>query len=113
MYKTRTLASEAIEGGKVKLNGDTIKSSKKVRIGDTYVLKRENQTLEIEVVKLIEKRVSATLAQECYKEIRNIIKTIGNQPSSFFNPNIYREKGSGRPTKRERRDIDEFRDEDF
>lgn len=107
------MASEAIEGGKVKFQGDAIKSARKVRLGDIYIIKRENQTLEFEVVKLIDKRVSATLAQECYRVISNVIKTIDNQSSSFFNPNIYREKGLGRPTKRERRDIDGFIDEDF
>jgi ribosome-associated heat shock protein Hsp15 len=104
IYKTRTIATEAI---------DAIKSSRKVKIGEAYVVKRENQTLEIEVIKLIDKRVSAPLAQECYRVIRDVIHTIHHQNSSIFHPNIYREKGAGRPTKRERREIDGFTDEDF
>lgn len=108
IFKSRSIATEAIEGGKVKLNGQSQKASKKVKIGETYHIKREQQTLEIEVIKLIDKRVSAPLAQECYKEIINELNILKKTESVFFKPNIVREKGKGRPTKRERRDIDEF-----
>jgi len=108
IFKSRSIATEAIEGGKVKLNGQSQKASKKVKIGETYHIKREQQTLEIEVVKLIEKRVSAPLAQECYKEFINEMNILKKTESVFFKSNIIREKGKGRPTKRERRDIDEF-----
>jgi ribosome-associated heat shock protein Hsp15 len=95
------------------MNDASLKPSKKVKIGEVYVIKRDIQVLEIEITKIIDKRLSAPLAQECYKEISNIIKTIDKQPSSFFNPNIYREKGLGRPTKKERRAIDEFEEDDI
>ncbi len=113
IFKTRTIATQAIEGGKVKLDSTALKASKKVKIGEIYIIKREQQTLELEVLKIIDKRVSAPLAQECYKEISNSIKSLENQESSFLNPNIYREKGKGRPTKRERRDIDDFNESDI
>lgn len=109
MYKTRSLASEALDGGKVKMNGATIKASKKVKLGEIYTLRRDQQILEIEVVAIIDKRVAAPIAQTCYKEISN--EVLGNpkqENSAFFTPNITREKGKGRPTKRERRDIDDF-----
>lgn len=107
MYKSRTIATEAIDGGKVKLNGQTQKCSKKVKVGEIYIIKREQQVLEIEVIKIIEKRVSAPLAQECYREI---VKEIDPNTvvSAFMKPNAYREKGKGRPTKRDRREIDDF-----
>lgn len=113
IYKTRSIASEAIAGGKVKLNGDSVKSSKKVKIGEQYLIKRAEDTLEIQVLKLIEKRVSATIAQECYQLINIEKKEVRKTTSVFFESNIVREKGKGRPTKRERREIDEFIDDDF
>jgi len=108
IFKSRSMASEAIDGGKVKLDGDSVKSSKKVKLGDKYRIKREQQLLEIEVVKIIEKRVSATLAQECYKEIYNSLQDTQQLPSAFKTAVILREKGKGRPTKRERRELDDF-----
>ena len=68
--------------------------------------------LEIEVTQIIEKRVSAALAQECYKEIFNSLTDLPKVQSAFFHSAIDREKGKGRPTKRERREIDEFLDEE-
>jgi ribosome-associated heat shock protein Hsp15 len=111
MYKSRSVATEAIEGGKVKHNGQSQKPSKKVKIGETYTLKREHIHTEIEVVKIIEKRVSAPLAQECYKEIKTELTEAQKLASSFNLQNMYREKGKGRPTKRDRREIDEHNDE--
>lgn len=108
MYKSRTVATEAIDGGKVKLNGQTQKCSKKVKVGEIYVIKREQQVLEIEVLKIIEKRVSAPLAQECYREILKEIDPNAMLNSAFKIPTAYREKGAGRPTKRDRREIDDY-----
>jgi ribosome-associated heat shock protein Hsp15 len=108
IFKSRSLASEAIDGGKVKFDGDSVKGSKKVKIGEKYRIKREQQVLEIEVTQIIEKRVSAVLAQECYTEIFNSLTDLPKVQSAFFHSAIDREKGKGRPTKRERREIDEF-----
>lgn len=108
IYKSRSIATEAIDGGKVKLNGSSQKAAKKVKIGEVYTIKREQQILEIEVLKIIEKRVSAPLAQECYREIINEQTELQKQNSAFLTPTIYREKGKGRPTKLDRRDIDKF-----
>lgn len=112
IFKSRSIASEAIDGGKVKYDGDSVKGSKKVKLGEKYRIKREQQVLEIEVLKIIEKRVSATLAQECYTETFNSLTDLPKIQSAFFHSAIDREKGKGRPTKRERREIDEFLDED-
>lgn len=108
IFKSRSLASEAIDGGKVKFVGDSVKCSKKVKLGEKYRIKREQQVLEIEVTQIIEKRVSAALAQECYTEIFNSLTDLPKVQSAFFHSAIDREKGKGRPTKRERREIDEF-----
>lgn len=112
IFKSRSLASDAIDGGKVKFDGDSVKSSKKVKLGEKYKIKREQQLLEIEVTKIIEKRVSASLAQECYHELFNSQTDLQSVKSAFFHSTIDREKGKGRPTKRERREIEDFLDDE-
>jgi ribosome-associated heat shock protein Hsp15 len=112
IFKSRSIASEAIDGGKVKFDGDSVKSSEKVKLGEKYRIKREQQVLEIEVIKIIEKRVSAALAQESYKEIFNSLSDLPKVQSAFYHSAIDRDKGKGRPTKRERREIDEFLDDE-
>ncbi|MFN5846873.1 MAG: RNA-binding S4 domain-containing protein, partial [Chitinophagales bacterium] len=88
IFKSRSLASEAIDGGKVKFDGDSVKGSKKVKIGEKYRIKREQQVLEIEVTQIIEKRVSAALAQECYTEVFNSLTDLPKIQSAFFHSAI-------------------------
>lgn len=108
IFKSRSIASEAIDGGKIKLDGYSVKSSKKVKLGEKYRIKREQQVLEIEVKKIIEKRVSAELARECYIELFNSLTDLPKVQSAFFNSTVDREKGKGRPTKRDRRELDDY-----
>lgn len=112
IFKSRSIASDAIDGGKVKFDGISVKSSRKVKLGERYKIKREQQTLEIEVTKIIEKRVSATLAQECYTILNDSLIELSTLPSFMVSPISHREKGKGRPTKRERRELDEFLEDD-
>ena len=106
MYKSRTLASEAIKGGKVKLNGKNFKPAHLVKIGEKFILSIGSIKKIIEVVDYIEKRGSFELAQKYY--IDHSPKPDKNEtlPSAFFKVNIKRDKGSGRPTKKDRRDIE-------
>ena len=107
-FKTRTLASDQIENGKVKLFDLNIKSSKKIKVNDIIWVRKPEAHYKIKVLKIVEKRVSAPIAIECYELIEKINLNIPKVESSFFNSNIFREKGSGRPTKKDRRDIDNF-----
>lgn len=108
MYKSRTLASEAIKGGKVKLNNETFKPSHIVKIGETYTMSIGHSKKIIEVTGLIEKRGSFELAQKHYLDHSPPPEKQEYQPSAFFKVNVKRDKGTGRPTKKDRRDIDEF-----
>lgn len=107
-FKTRTLASDQIDNGKVKLFDLNTKSSKKVKINDIISIKKPEAHYKIKILKLVEKRVSAPIANECFEIIEKIDLTIPKVESAFFTSNIFREKGSGRPTKKDRRDIDNF-----
>lgn len=108
MYKSRTLASDAIKGGKVKLGGDNFKPSHIVKIGEKYTLTIGNDKKIIEVTALLEKRGNFELAQKHYTDHSPPKTKQEKLDSVFFTVNIKRDKGSGRPTKKDRRDISGF-----
>lgn len=106
MFKSRTLASEAIKGGKVKLNNDTIKPSRVVKIGDIYTITISSQHKKIiEVKSFIEKRGSAEIAKQHYIDHSPPLEKSEKQDKAFFTMNVKSDKGSGRPTKRNRRNL--------
>jgi ribosome-associated heat shock protein Hsp15 len=107
LYKTRTLATEACSAGKVKIDGESVKAAFMVKKGQTIQLNRQGEKWVIKVEALIEKRVGAPVAAQCYTDLtppeeKNKVKF----PSVFYE---VRDKGSGRPTKKDRRDIEEFK----
>lgn len=107
MYKSRTLAAEAIKGGKVKLNGDNFKPSHVVKVGEHYTMSIGYDKKIIEVTALIEKRQSFEIAQQHYTDHSPVPEKKGEFfPSVFFKTTIKRDRGSGRPTKKDRRDIE-------
>lgn len=108
IYKSRSLASEAIKSGKVKLNGDNFKASHLVKPGEVYSLNIGHNKKIIEVLALIEKRGSFEVATKHYKDLSPPPEKSEHLPSVFFKSNIKRERGSGRPSKKERRDLDDL-----
>jgi ribosome-associated heat shock protein Hsp15 len=111
MYKSRTLASEAIKGGKVKLDGENFKPSHLVKIGEKYTVTIGSSKKIVEVTALIEKRGNFELAQKHYIDHSPPPEKKEFMPSVFYST-VRRDKGSGRPTKKDRRDIKGFNDED-
>jgi ribosome-associated heat shock protein Hsp15 len=112
LYKSRTLAADAIKAGKVKSNNKDAKTSSPVTIGDRIILKRNGFNFEYVVNTIIKTRVSAVLAAPCYTNITPEEEL--NKYKSWFigkGNGEQRGKGLGRPTKKERRDIDEFKDD--
>lgn len=107
MYKSRTLASEAIKAGKVKLNDENVKASHVVKIGERYTMTISSVKKIIEVSGLIEKRQSFDIAKLHYIDHSPPVEKTEVFPSVFMST-VKREKGSGRPTKKDRRDIDNF-----
>ena len=110
MYKTRTLATEACAAGKIKIENENVKASYLLKVGQIINISRQGEKLTLKSLKLIEKRVSAPLAAECYEDLtppeeRDKLKF----PASFYE---VRDRGIGRPTKRDRREIDKFKDID-
>jgi len=111
-FKTRSKATTACNAGKVKINGQSVKPSTQLKIGDIFSIRKNHQVHIIEVTDLIEKRVAAKIAVECYKDITPEEDKINIHRSAFYN-NERRDKGIGRPTKKQRRDIEDFKQDDF
>lgn len=110
MYKSRSLASDAIKGNKVKLNDELVKAAHIVKIGERYTISFPQGVKKIiEVTGIIDKRQSYNIAKENYIDHSPPLEKLDRMPSVFFMPNMQREKGSGRPTKKDRRDMDNFR----
>ena len=112
LFKSRTLANDVVKKGKVRLNGEPVKPSGSVTVGDRLQVQKNGFNLEIEVRELLNKRVGAPKAVTCYEnhtpeEEMNKYKDwfVGKTQGEF------REKGAGRPTKRERREIDLFKED--
>lgn len=108
IFKTRSLAAEACEKGKVKLHGDAIKASKPVTVGDEYEIKTEARKWIIKVTGLLANRVQYSEAIKYYIDMTpsEELEPIKNQAASFHTGK--RLSKIGRPTKKERRDLDDF-----
>jgi len=107
LYKTRSLASEECRKGKVTIGGMNVKPSREIKIGETIQLRRPPITRSYKVIALTETRMSAKLVPDFMVETTpaselEILEVQKNM--SVFN----RERGTGRPTKKERRDLDDF-----
>src|SRR4051812_17738074 len=102
MYKSRTLAATAIKGGKVKLNNENFKPSHIVKIGERFYLTIGTTKKVIEVIALTEKRGSFEVAKTNYIDHSPPAEKNEKFTSAFFKVNIKRDKGSGRPTKKDR-----------
>ena len=108
LFKTRTQASVACDNGKVKFNGVQTKASKHVNIGEEYEIKTESKRWRIRVSGLIHKRVAFAEAIKYYIDITPAeeIERLQYQSASFHTGK--RMSKIGRPTKKQRRDIDDF-----
>jgi len=112
LFKTRSQAAEACDKGKVKYNGDAAKASKHVSINDEYEVKTEAKRWRIKVTGLLHNRVQYTEAIKYYLDITPAeeIERIQFQASSFHTGK--RPSKIGRPTKKQRRDLDDFAGEE-
>ena len=108
LYKTRRLAVEAIDKGRVKLNGESVKASRAVVVGDEYEVKTEAKRWRIKVTGLLDHRLQYTEAIKFYEDITppEEIERLQFQSASFNTGK--RQSKVGRPTKKQRRDLDGF-----
>ena len=104
IFKTRTLASSSCRSSKVRVNGDAVKSSKLIRVGDVIDVQKPRSKMTVQVLSLLKKRVSAKEVTAYKKEISLIVE-------ERVDPIVKPIRGEGRPTKRKRRLMDAFLDE--
>jgi len=111
LFKTRSLAAAACNEGKVKLDQENpVKASKIVKTGEIFSIRIEGKRCVIQTVKIIEKRVAAPLAFECYNDITpEEEKEKQKLVSAFYFPSGKKGNKQARPTKKDRRKITELR----
>jgi ribosome-associated heat shock protein Hsp15 len=112
IFKTRTLASEACKAGRVKLDNQNIKPSHEVRVGETYQVSKGIERKVLKVTGLLESRADAKTVINFYQDITPVEQTQAFK-SMFHAPLLKRDRGAGRPTKKDRREIDELKDDFF
>lgn len=107
IFKTRTIASEACKKGRILMGGATVKSSRTVKAGDVIQVRKPPVTYSFKVLALTDKRMGAKLVPQYLENITppeqyEILEL--NRISGF----VDRAKGSGRPTKKDRRELEQF-----
>ncbi|OIJ69053.1 ribosome-associated heat shock protein [Streptomyces mangrovisoli] len=104
LIKTRSLGATACRGGHVQVNGDRVKPAHSLRVGDEVRVRHEGHERVVIVKRLIRKRVGAPVAVQCY-----IDNSPPPPPREAVAPAGIRDRGTGRPTKRDRRDMERLR----
>ena len=107
IYKTRSIAADACKNGRVTIGGVSVKPSHTVRVGETVSVRKPPVTYSFRILKTIEQRVGAKLLPEIYENVTpadqyELLEM--NRISGF----VDRQRGTGRPTKKERRAMDAF-----
>jgi ribosome-associated heat shock protein Hsp15 len=109
-YKTRTLATTACKKGQIRINQEIVKPSREVYPMDTVDLRKNQINYKLKVNDIPPNRVGAKLV-DLYRTDITPKEEFEAQELLKYSKDYYRKKGSGRPTKKDRRDIDDFTDE--
>ncbi|MFF7979255.1 RNA-binding S4 domain-containing protein [Streptomyces sp. NPDC007901] len=104
LIKTRSMGATACRGGHVQVNGERVKPAHSVRVGDEVRLRHEGRERIVIVKRLIRKRVGAPVAAQCF-----IDNSPPPPPREAVAPIGIRDRGAGRPTKRDRRELERLR----
>ena len=110
VFKSRSMATEAIDKGRVKLNGENVKASRNVVIGDVYEARTEHKNWVLKVTQLLDGRVAYAEAIKYYEDLRPIeeLERVRQVAATFQTGK--RLSKIGRPTKKNRRDLGDFLD---
>lgn len=109
IYKTRSIAADAIKNGRVTIGGTNVKPSRTVKAGDVVNVKKPPVTYAFKILKPIEQRVGAKLIPEIYENVTDP-KQYELLEMSRISGFVDRARGTGRPTKKDRRAMDAFAD---
>ena len=109
-FKTRSLATEACNKGHLKINNAVVKASKDVFMGDSITIRKNQIYYSFEVIEMLTSRVGAKLVA-LYVKDTTPTEEMERLEQMKYSQEYYRGKGSGRPTKKDRRDLEEFANE--
>lgn len=107
IFKTRSIAADACKNGRVTIKGINVKPSHTIKAGEVVSVKKPPITYSFEVLQTIEKRVGAKLVPEVYKNVTDA-KQYELLEMSRISGFVDRARGTGRPTKKDRRQLDAF-----
>lgn len=110
-YKTRTLAAQAIDTGHARLGGERVKAAHPVRVGDAISVRRQGLVWNVVVTGLGDRRGSAAIAATLYRESPESIAARESEEAARRAAYLTRPSYPGRPTKRERRKLEDFLNE--
>lgn len=110
-YKTRTLAAKACELGRVEAQGQTVRSSREVRVGDRLIIQNEGGRFEVDVLALSEMRGPASVAQTMYQETDSSREARARYAEERKAGLHFTPAPAGRPSKKDRRKIHRFRND--
>ena len=109
IFKTRTIAADACKNGRVTVDGQTLKPARTVKVGEVVSVKKPPITYSFKILNAIEMRVGAKLISEVYENVTDP-KQYELLEMSRISGFIDRARGTGRPTKKDRRALDAFVD---
>ena len=112
LYKTRSLAANMVKTGKVLVNGEAVKSSYNLKVGQHFSIKKNTALFTYEVVDLLEKRVGAKFVDDYLRDVTPI-EEVEKYKAYQLAQRQYREQGYGKPSKKDRRTIQRFKGEWF
>jgi ribosome-associated heat shock protein Hsp15 len=107
VFKTRSMATEAVKKGRVFIGDLPVKPSRVVKVGDVVKVRKSPVTYSYKVLQLAEKRMGAKLVSDYMEDVtpKEELEILEVQKNSGW---FQRERGTGRPTKKDRRDLDDF-----
>lgn len=110
-YKTRSIATEACKKGHVKINGDSVKPSKIVFSGEKLTVRKDQINYQIQVLNMPTSRLGAKLV-DLYRKDITPAEEFEKLDLLKYSKDFYRKRGTGRPTKKDRRDIEDYQDDE-
>lgn len=111
VYKTRSIATTACKKGQIKIDAKSVKPSRDIFGGELMVIRKNQINYQIKALSLPESRVGAKLLDQYRKDVTPK-EAFEKTELLKFAKDYYRKKGTGRPTKKDRRDIDNYQEED-
>lgn len=109
-YKTRNIATEACKKGHIKINGSTVKPSKLVFNSENITVRKNQINYQLQVLDIPPSRVGAKLV-DLYRKDLTPSEEFDKLDLLKYSKDYYRKKGTGRPTKKDRRDLNELQEE--